>query len=129
MQQQSDVWAFIIEAYKRMSLKSPKFFQVIQAIGMIAAFITGIPLAIQQFEMTFGVHIDLPFPEAVNSTWIRVVFFCGVLAKIIAKLPVVDPKKPVDASGNTQPVHAVMPYTAKKKEEATVVPIDQKQGA
>lgn len=89
METKNMVWAFIVESYKRLSAKSPRLFQVWQAIGMVAALITGIPLAIQQFEMATGIHIELP--DIVNSTLIRVVFFCGVVVKFMGKLPVITP--------------------------------------
>lgn len=128
MQQQTDVWAFLIETYKRMSLKSPHYFQVVQTIGTIAALISGIPLAIQQFELATGAHIDMP--ELTNGIFIRVLFWCGILTKIIAKLPVTDPAKPVDAQGLVQSKHDVMPFTQKKKEETPVVPLNNpNQGA
>lgn len=112
MQQSSDITAFLVELYKRMSLKSPKFFQVLQGIGMVAALVTGIPLFLQQIEMFTGMKITLP--EIVNSTLIRIVFWCGVIVKVMAKLPVSDPDKPVTNTGRIAAPRKVMPYTDKK---------------
>lgn len=114
--QQPNVWEFLLEFYKRMALKSPKFFQILQTIGMIAAIVTGLPLAIQQFEMFTGIKVFESLPEVVNSTFIRVVFFCGVIVKIMAKLPVVYPTQtntPVSKSdGSTVAKSEALPYTA-----------------
>jgi hypothetical protein len=88
-QPSSDVLAFLIESYKRLSAKSPKLFQVWQKVGMIAALITGIPLFIQQVEMFTG--LEVPLPDIVNSTLVRVVFWCGLVVKFMGKLPVTTP--------------------------------------
>lgn len=108
----NDVAAFLVELYKRMALKSPKFFQVLQAIGMTAALVTGIPLFIQQLEMFTGLKIALP--DVVNHWIVRVVFWCGIVIKVMAKLPVTDPSKPVTPDGRIAAARKVMPYTEKK---------------
>lgn len=89
MKYNSDILAFLVESYKRLSAKSPRIFQVWQAIGMIAALITGIPLFLQQVEMFTG--LQLPLPDVVNHWITRVVFWCGLVVKLMAKLPVSTP--------------------------------------
>jgi hypothetical protein len=112
MQYSNDLIAFLTELYKRMALKSPKFFQVLQAIGMTAALVTGIPLAIQQIEMFTGLKIALP--DVVNHWVVRVVFWCGIVVKLMAKLPVTNPARPVTTDGKIAAPRVVMPYTEKK---------------
>jgi hypothetical protein len=107
MQPSTDVAAFLVELYKRMSLKSPRFFQILQAIGMAAALITGIPLFIQQVEMFTGLHIALP--DVVNHWVTRVIFWCGVMVKIMAKLPVHQP--PTD-HGEPVTKKEALPFTS-----------------
>jgi len=110
MKYQTDLSAFLIEAYQRLSLKSPRFFQVLQTIGMIAALLTGIPLFIQQLEMFTGLEINLP--DVVNGIVIRIVFWCGLIVKIMAKLPVTPP--PTD-NGVQVPQEEALPFTVKKE--------------
>lgn len=112
MQPKTDVAAFLLELYQRMSLKSPRFFQVLQAIGMAAALITGIPLFIQQVEMFTG--LEIPMPDVVNHWVTRVVFWCGVIVKLMAKLPVVQP--PID-NGVPVPKKEALPFTSAVKEK------------
>lgn len=112
MQPSSDVMAFLVELYKRMSLKSPAFFQVLQTLGMIAALITGIPLFLQQLSMFTGMEINLPGP--VNGMFVRVVFWCGLVVKLMAKLPVTDPDRPVTKAGRPVSTIKNMPFTEKK---------------
>jgi hypothetical protein len=106
MKPNTDVAAFLIEMYKRMSLKSPRFFQILQAVGMAAALITGIPLFIQQIEMFTGLKIALP--DVVNHWVVRVVFWCGVVVKVMAKLPVHQP--PIE-DGEKIPKAEALPFT------------------
>lgn len=115
MQFSTDLGKFLVELWQRMSLKSPKFFQVVQGIGMAAALITGIPLAIQQFSMITGVEIALP--DVVNFWVIRVIFWCGVVTKIIGKLPVTSTDRPVTSDGKVEAKTEVLPYTAKVDEK------------
>ncbi len=114
--QSSDVWLFLYELYKRMALKSPKFFQVLQTIGMVVALITGIPLAIQQAEMFLGLKIALP--EVVNHWMVRVVFACGLIVKIMAKLPVIDSSSYTQQTNNgaAAPKYEVLPFTSNVNE-------------
>jgi len=115
MQQKTDIWAFLLESYQRLFLKSPKLFQIWQRIGTLAALLTGIPLAIQQFELFTGVQIKLP--EMVNHWMIRVLFGCGLVMKFMAKLPVTQP--PVEDEKEVSKVEA-LPFTSKKAEETAI---------
>jgi len=112
MQQKTDIWAFLLESYQRLFLKSPKLFQVWQRIGTFAALLTGIPLAIQQFELLTGISIKLP--ELINHWMMRVVFASGIVMKFMAKLPVTQP--PVEDEKEVSKVEA-LPFTSKKAEE------------
>jgi hypothetical protein len=75
---------------------------------MAAALITGIPLFIQQIEMFTGLKIALP--DVVNHWVVRVVFWCGVVVKVMAKLPVHQP--PID-NGEPVPKKQALPFTSK----------------
>ncbi len=95
-----------------MRMESPRFFQIIQDIGMVAAFIGGIPMAIAQIETTTGMAINLP--EVVDLWLAQIVFWCGVLTKFLAKLPV-KPKPPMDHGEPLTPTQAkaALPFTEK----------------
>lgn len=84
----SDVIAWLVENWKRWSTKSPTFFRVWQTIGSVCALVTGIPLALQQADMFLGFHI--PLPDLVNHWMMRVVFACGLVVKLMTKLPTVQ---------------------------------------
>lgn len=108
MNYNSDILAWLVENYKRFSVKSPRLFQVWQAIGMTCALITGIPLFLQQLDIFLGFHI--PLPDVVNHWVVRVVFWCGFVVKMMAKLPTAETPTQVSDVKQTN----VYPFTTKK---------------
>jgi hypothetical protein len=81
------------ETYNRFALKSPKFFQHIQAFGVVLLFITGIPDFLFQLKEGFGfeaLKIDLwsMLPDAVQFFASKTIAIAGALIKLMAKLPV-----------------------------------------
>ncbi len=97
MKQQTDVMAFLIELIKRFSLKSPKFFQVIQAVGLIAGLITGVP----EFLQLLGMQL----PAAIAPFASKTIAAASSVLWIMAKLPV-DPKAMLESK---------MPFTTKNQ--------------
>lgn len=115
--QQSDFTAWLQETFSRFALKSPRFFQVYQTIGAIAVAVGFIPDALQWLDIT---------PTEIVSKYIALsIKVAGLVMWFMAKMPVTDPKKPVDGkTGETQPLHEVMPFTQKVKDQAPVVPFN-----
>jgi hypothetical protein len=88
------VVAFIKELYKRFALPSPRFFQVVQAIGMVAAFIGFIPDILMYLEIT---------PNPIFSRYLALALkVSGIVVKLLAKLPVENAGK-VAATTNKMP--------------------------
>jgi hypothetical protein len=105
MNYSSDVLKWLLENYKRLSTKSPRLFRVWQIIGMTCALVTGVPLFLQQLDMFLGFHI--PLPDIVNHWVVRVVFWCGLIVKLMAKLPTSDTPTMV----SDEKKKAVYPFT------------------
>jgi hypothetical protein len=120
--QQSDFIAWLRETFKRLALKSPKFFQVYQSIGMIAVVVGFIPDALTFLEIT---------PTDVMNQKIQLAMkIAGAVMWFMAKMPVTDPRKPVDGkTGEAQALHDVMPFTQKVKDATPVVPMNQNPSA
>jgi hypothetical protein len=76
----TDFSAFMIELYKRFALKSPKFFQVLQVVGIIAAFLGFIP--------KIAAFLDIPIPQ--NHTLAIILKVAGATTLFMAKLPVLN---------------------------------------
>lgn len=96
----SQIISFIVELYKRFGLKSPKFFQVIQFIGIIATAIAWVPDLLQ--------YLDI-IPNEIYSKTLEVSLkVAGIITWVIAKLPVVDSLKTVA----TKPEN--LPFTENK---------------
>jgi hypothetical protein len=114
--QQSDLIAWLQETFRRMALKSPHFFQVYQTIGAIAVGVGFIPDALQWLDFT---------PNEIISKYIALAIkVAGAVMWFMAKMPVTDPKKPVDGkTGEQQAIGEVMPFTQKKKAEDTPLTI------
>lgn len=94
--------AWFIEFYKRFGLKTPKFFQVLQIVGIIAAIVGFIPDALQYLEVTTTPIIDRYVSLAVKVA--------GGITWLISKLPAVN--------ANTVAFHSnSLPFTEKKKIE------------
>lgn len=97
--------AFIAELWKRFPLKTPKFFQILQAVGIVAAGIGFIPDALTYLELT---------PTPIMSHYLEIVLkVAGIVTWIMAKLPVENATR---VSLNTN--H--MPFTAAAKKEAQI---------
>lgn len=103
MKPSTDVWAFLIELYRRMALKSPKFFQVFQIIGIVAGLLCGLP--------AFLDSIGVVLPEPIKAIESKVVGVAAVVMWAMAKLPVIDNKQPETGSGKPVPSDKVLPFT------------------
>ncbi len=99
--QPNDVTAFIVELVKRLSIKSPKFFRVLQNIGIIAFCLGWIP------DIASMLHITLPQSPALE----RVLTIAGAITWFMAKLPSVNTAAIVE----TKP--GALPFTTKKQEQ------------
>lgn len=100
---------FFIELFKRFTLKSPKFFQVLQTVGAVAAIITGIP----SFLEGQGIAI----PEALQKISSTVVAVAAGVLWVIAKLPVENPQAP-EVNGRAVSKVKALPYSTKKAKRA-----------
>lgn len=76
---------FLQELIARWKAKSPKFFKTITDIGVLLAFITGLPLLLDQL----GIAQFLP--DAVSGTLVKVVNVAAIVAAILGKLTVATP--------------------------------------
>ena len=111
MKPTTDVMAWLIEFIKRFSLKSPRFFQVFQTIGLIAGLITGIPLFLEQLQ---GLGINIPLPEVWVRVQSKVIAAAAGVMWLMAKLPVNQP--PTD-NGQPVPKKEALPFTEKNPAE------------
>jgi hypothetical protein len=94
---------FLKELYKRFALPSPKFFQVIQAVGVVCAGIGFIPEILLKLDIT---------PNPIFSKYISTVLVvAGVITKFLAKLP-------VENSTIVSRTTDKLPYTATAKTQA-----------
>ena len=82
---------FITEFFNRFSLKTPPFFQMIQKISIITTIIAGIPALIGQFQT----DLNIVLPAFITSIALKVVAWSGMVAWVVAKLPVSNPTSPV----------------------------------
>lgn len=109
----SAIMDFIVELMKRFALKSPKFFQVLQIIAIIATLATGVPEFVDLLNSITGLHINLPdFWESIQS---KTVAISALVMWLMAKLPVTNQQQPITGSGKTVSPWKALPYTDKKK--------------
>lgn len=98
MNNQSKFSAFIVETFKRFGVKSPRFFQVFQTIGIIATGIGFIPDALQWLDITPG-----PIYSKYISLAVKV---AGGVMWLMAKLPVQNPERIIERTDK-------LPFTEK----------------
>jgi hypothetical protein len=117
--QQSDFMAWFTETFKRFALKTPHFFQVYQTIGIICVGVGFLPDVLEWADIT---------PNDVISKYLALAIkVAGGVMWLMAKLPVSDPKKPVDGkTGEQQAINDVMPFSVKKS-ETPVVPFNEQK--
>lgn len=77
---------FLKEFFKRFALKSPKFFQHLQTVGIILMAIGGIPEMLQELNITLPGKIN----DWVNKGISIAVTLGGIVTWILAKLPVAN---------------------------------------
>jgi hypothetical protein len=95
---------WLSELLARFSLKSPKFFQVLQTIGVVCAFLGGVPKILEDNN----IHLGEPFATYVNKGIALAVTVAGIVTWILGKLP-------VSQDVMTQAKAAdKLPYTTKK---------------
>lgn len=109
--QKTDVMAFIVELLRRFSLKSPKFFQVLQTISIIAGLITGLPEFIDLLN-SMGANINLP--EIWLAVQSKVIMWASIVLWMAAKLPVENPEQPKTGDGKLVARTKALPFTTKK---------------
>lgn len=90
-------FAFLKELYQRFGLKSPKFFQKLQTIGIIATAVGFIPELLD--------FLDYSVPDSIADYWAKFLKIAGGTAWIISKLPVENAAKVVAGTDT-------MPFTA-----------------
>lgn len=108
--------AFLVEWIKRYGQKSPKFYKWLNAIGVAAMVITGLPEVLSWLKIDIGIHF--------NDVLEKVIFYCGLVTSIISlstvqnsTTVVTDPTSAI----KTVVVKEQLPFTAKaeaKKAEA-----------
>jgi hypothetical protein len=99
MENRNQLIAWFIEFFKRFAMKSPAFFQVLQAVGAICAILAGIPVLLAKYNLGLPHKWEL----IANQTAAIAVAVGGAVMWIIAKLPV------------DQKVHAALPEETKQK--------------
>lgn len=105
---QINLLAFFSELYQRFALKSPKFFQYVQAFGVVLMVITGIPELLYQLKTEFGIDLWTMLPGAVQFFASKTIAIAGVLIKLMAKLPVENANHVVNTTNK-------LPFTEKTK--------------
>lgn len=83
--------SWLIESWKRLSLKSPKFFKVLKIIMGIPAFLVTLPNLIETMVKPFFPNLDLtPLQGTLNA----VVAWSAAIGFWISLLPVAEVEKP-----------------------------------
>lgn len=103
---QTPLIAFITELLNRFAAKSPKFFVIWQWISGVVAAITGIPAALQEFNINL--------PAAFHACESKIVAIASIAMLVMAKLPVQNAVVNKDASGAplTKTDPDTIPFTA-----------------
>lgn len=80
---------WITEVFNRFALKTPKFFQVWQWIGIAAAAVAGLPALLVEFQTNLGITL----PVWVVTISDKAVWLSGIIIWVMAKLPVKNPEQ------------------------------------
>lgn len=75
---------FLKETWNRLVGASPSYFQIIQWLSIAVAFVSGMPLLIEQFQHDIGITL----PQWVHDFSSKAVLWASIIAWVIAKLPV-----------------------------------------
>lgn len=106
----TDVGAWVTEFIKRFGLKSPKFFQVWQTIGVVAIGVGFIPDTLEYLNITLNPHwanmLAIVLKAAGGALW------------LMAKLPVNNVSTVIAATDS-------LPFTEKKKAQGVDIPPTQ----
>lgn len=78
---------FLAELIKRLFKKTPAFFKVVRAIGLILTVVAGLPALLE----SSGVVL----PSAIAAIASKVLAIIGLVIAFIAQLTQVDPSDPV----------------------------------
>lgn len=89
---------FLTETFNRLFKTSPSYFQVIQKISLVVAFLSGLPLLVQQFQS----QLNIVLPPWVVDMSNKAFLIGSIVTWIIAKLPVAHVQD------------SQMPFTVKK---------------
>ena len=88
MKNQSKIISFIVETIQRLfKLKSPKYFSVVRAIGIVATFIGYIPDICEQLEVSIpqNKYLELLFKVAGITVIIVTQLSVENASKVVAK--------------------------------------------
>lgn len=100
--------AFLEELFNRFALKSPKFFQILQKVGIVLLAITGIPEALLILKTSVGIDLWTYLPEAVQWFASKTIALAGILLWVLAKLPVQNSTTVMNTSNK-------LPFTEKQQ--------------
>ena len=78
---------FLKETWNRILGPSPSYFSIIQKISAAITILSGLPLLLQQLQAQTGLII----PTFMTAFSNKIFMFCGVIAFLIARLPVKNP--------------------------------------
>jgi hypothetical protein len=110
MNYKTGIEEFIKELYARFPLKTPKFFQVFQLIGILATIAGAIPDLLHWLEI-------IPTP-LYSKLLTKLLEACGGITWMMAKLP-------VEHATRTALTTDKMPYTLAAKQEELNKPNEQ----
>ena len=96
---------FLTEFFARFGLETPSFFTILSRIGLIAGFLTGIPLLLTTFQGDLGVIL----PDWVHVFSQKMALGGAIAIWIIAKLPVKPGQINTESDKQTK-----LPFTAKR---------------
>lgn len=100
LQEQSDAWLIIKEAWLRWQQRTPRFFRVLKVFNAVLVLVGGIPQAL--------IQTGIILPPVWASRLSLVVTAIGAWGWLMSKLPV------------SQPNPETMPFTRKKEIEQIV---------
>lgn len=112
MNNNSQVWNYIIEFFKRLGAKTPTFFKVLNYLSIATVIVTGLPGVLEELGITLPA-----WAEVLQS---KAAAIAAIISTILTKLPTETPVVGTSAGGT--PLKATnpetLPFTVKSEANA-----------
>lgn len=112
MNNNSQVWNYIIEFFKRLGAKTPTFFKVLNYLSIATVIVTGLPGILEE--------LGIALPAWAETFQSKAVAIASLIATVLTKLPTDTPVVTTSAAGT--PLKATdaqtLPFTATAEAKA-----------